>query len=334
MAIDYTWGSTHLKRNEIFSAQMKDLLQDELMASQWVNWISEIPGDSIRTELKINSVGDLPLDDWEESKELPDRRMDTGQFTFQINEFKGVRVPFTDHFFETSFQANEILSKTPVKMKRALDEYLETQILALGNTQTLNNKNTINSFHHRLVGSGDGTTAPTNSLTLQDFSYASLSMKKANVPMSNLIAIVDPVTAHNLNVKSNIVDVSNNPMWEGVVTSGLLDSTGMRFVRNIYGFDVYVSNYLPTNAADEATLTTYDGTAVGSTAGYVTNILMSVADSDIKPFMGAWGRTPKITSWRDEGLETEYHQLTASFGLKLYRPESLITVLTNPAGIA
>lgn len=326
--IDSTWGSTHLQRNEIFSAQLKEMLQDDLIAQQYVRWLSDIPSDSIRTELKINSIGELDVDDWAESVSLPDRRMDTGQFTFRINEFKGVKVPFTDHFFETSFQAGEVLSRTPVKMKEAMDRYLEGKIMELGNAQTLDDANVINSAKHRFVGAGDGTSLPTNQLTPEDFAYAKYALKKANVPMTGMVAVVSPESEFYLSTLSNLTDMSYNPRWEGIVETGLLDTTGIRFIRNIYGFDVYVSEYLAENEADEANLTTYDGTAVTSTEGYTTNMFFSIADDMVKPFVGAWGRTPRIVSWRDEDIETEYHQLTGSFGLGMYRPESLVSILT------
>jgi len=156
--IDSTWGSTHLQRAEIFSAQMKDMLRDELIAQQFVRNLSEIPSDSIATELKINSIGSLSVSDWSESTSMPSQRMDTGQFTFNIDEFIGNKVAFTDHFFETSFQANEVLAATPMEMKRALDEYRETAIFKLANDQTLNAANLINGAKHRFVGGGDGTT--------------------------------------------------------------------------------------------------------------------------------------------------------------------------------
>lgn len=328
--IDSTWGSTHLQRNEIFSAQMKEMLRDELVAQQYVRFLTDIPSDSIRTELKINSIGSLQVDDWAESVSLPNRRMDTGQFTFNIDEFKGLKVAFTDHFFETSFQANEVLSQTPFEMKRAHDEYVETAIMKLGNDQTNNDANLINTAKHRFVGGGDGTSLPTNALTLEDFSYAKFALQKANVPMTGLVCVVGPEQEHIINTLTNIVNVSNNPMWEGLITTGMMDSTGMRFIKNIYGFDVYVSNYLDKTTADEAALTTYDDTAVADTTGYQTNMFFSMASDMTKPFVGAWGRNPRMVSWRDEDIETEYHQLTSSFGFGLYRPESLVSVLTNP----
>lgn len=329
--IDYTWGKSHLVRNEIFSAQLKELLRDELVAQKYVRWLSDIPSDSIRTQLKINSIGTLEVDDWQESVSLPDRRMDTGQFLFNIDEFKGVKTAFTDHFFETSFQANEVLAQTPIEMKRAMDVYLETKIMELPNNQTSNSANTWNGAKHRFVGSGDGTSQPTNTLTPADFSYAKLALQKAHAPMTNLVCVIGPEQEHIFNTLTNLVNVSYNPMWEGIITSGLLDTTGMRFIRNIYGFDVYVSNYLANTSADEAALTTFDGTAVTSTSGYQSNMFFSMASDMTKPFVGAWGRNPRMTSWREEEIETEYHQLTASFGLGLYRPETLVTVLSNPS---
>lgn len=326
--IDFNWGSDHLKRNEIFSAQLKEMLLDELIAQQFVRWMTDIPSDSIRTELLINSIGELSVDDWAESVPMPDRRMDTGQFKFIIDEFKGVKTAFTDHFFETSFQANDVLARTPEKMKRAMDVYLETKIMELANEQTLNDANEINDTAHRLVASGDGTEFPTNGLTPTDFAFAKLALKKANAPMTGLIAVVGPETEFNINTMSNLVDVSFNPRWEGIIETGMLDNTGIRFIRNIYGFDVYVSEYLATTG-DEPALTTYDGTAVTSTEGYNANMFFTVADDDVKPFVGAWGRTPRIESWRQHDIETEYHQLTGSFGLGLYRPESLVTILSS-----
>lgn len=326
--IDSTWGSTHLQRNEIFSAQIKELLKDELIAQQYVRWLSDIPSDSIRTELKINSIGELAVDDWNESVSLPNRRMDTGQFTFKIDEFKGVKVPFTDHFFETSFQAGEVLARTPMEMKRAMDVYLETKIMELGNEQTLNDSNVINTAKHRFVGAGDGSAVPTNQLTPEDFAYAKYALKKANVPMTGMVAVVSPESEFYLSTLSNLTDISYNPRWEGIVETGLLDTTGIRFIRNIYGFDVYVSEYLAENDGDEDELTTYNGDSVASTDGYSTNMFFSIADDMVKPFVGAWGRTPRMVSWRDEDIETEYHQLTGSFGLGMYRPESLVSILT------
>jgi len=58
-------------------------------------------------------------------------------------------------------------------------------------------------------------------------------------------------------------------------------------------------------------------------------MFFTIAEDDAKPFIGAWRRSPSIKSWRDEDIETEYHQLSARFGLNLYRPESLVTIASS-----
>lgn len=317
--IDTAWGADHLKRNEVFSALIKEQFRDELFARSWVRMTSELPdGDN----LKINSIGELTIDQAAEQTSLPERRMDTGQFIFNIDEFVGVKVAFTDEFFEDDFMAPEVLSRTPREMMRAFDEYFETQVLRIANQtggQTLNNANIINDRRHRLTASGTSRR-----LSLQDFAYAKQALKKAKVPMQNLIAVVDPSVEFELDTTANIVDISYNPQWQGIVETGM--GTGTRFIRNIYGFDVYTSDFLDEYSAGEAALTDYAGNVVAPVAGDKMAVFFSAAGGDAMPFLGAFRREPTVRSWRDEDIRTEFHQLDSRFGLALYRPENLVTI--------
>lgn len=308
--MDSVWGSTHLERAEVWSQTLKEALQDDLYASRYVNWLTEFPdGDTF----KISSVGELPIDQMQESVPLPERRPDTGQFTFQITEFEGVKVPFTDKFREDDFLADKALAKMPERMRRALDQSVESKIFALQSQQTAGASNSINGQAHRYIASGTG-----NVMSVSDFARAKLSLQKANVPLSNLVAFVDATTAYEMETQTNLVNISNNPMWEGIVADGITDNTGMRFVKNIFGFDVWTSNYIDT--IESETLDTVDA------SGFAANVFFSAADSELLPFMGAWRRMPRIKSWRDDDKETEYYQLSARYGLKLYRPENLVVV--------
>jgi hypothetical protein len=107
-------------------------------------------------------------------------------------------------------------------------------------------------------------------------------------------------------------------MWEGIITSGI--ASGRRFVKNIYGFDVYTSNYLPKNQNETITLTTASG---------VANIFMSAASSDILPFVGAWRETPSVEYFRNVPFKRDEYYTTCRYGLKVYRPENLVVVLTD-----
>lgn len=312
------WGADHLERSQVWSTMIKKSLEDDLDAQKWVNWLTEFPDGA---QFNISSVGDFVIDEMQEGIPLASRRPDTGQFQFVINNSVGNKAAYTDEFMEDDFLAPQVVNATPVKMKRALDEYIETNILALQSEQAAGN-NTINGHHHRYAGGGDAS----GRIALQDFAYAKLSLKKSNVPQSNMIAIVDPSVGYQLETLTNLVNVSSNPQWEGIVASGM--TSGMRFIKNVYGFDVYESNYL---ADVSETITQKDASTSVTLTGGKANLFFSAADKEILPFMGAWRRMPSLESWRDHDKRTEYHQLTARFGTKLYRPENLITVLSNSA---
>jgi hypothetical protein len=320
-AMDSVWGSTHLERREVFSSQIKEMFEDQLFAQQWVRFINDF-GDG--DNFKVSSIGELPIDQMSESVSLPERRPDTGQFVFNINEFVGVKVPFTDRFLEDDFLAPAAIAALPRKMKRAFDEYFETQTLKLQRVQTADDNNDINTAKHRLVASGTGRT-----MTVQDFAYARYSFQKAKVPLTGMVCVADPAFEFNTNITSNLSDISFNPRWEGIIESGIGDSTGMRFIRNVYGFDVFVSDYLDVAETAEAALVDYNDTAVTHSVGDVANLFFPVSDQDALPFIGAWRRTPRVVSWRDDDVETEFHMLSARFGLNLWRPESLITMFSS-----
>ena len=122
---------------------------------------------------------------------------------------------------------------------------------------------------------------------------------------------------------TNITNISNNPHFEGLVTSGI--SNGMKFVKNIYGFDVFTSNYLAKCGANQSgTSETIDSVASGADAR--ANVFFS-ASQDVLPYMGAWRQMPRVESERNKDFQRDEYLTTARYGLKLYRPENFITIL-------
>ena len=320
MAIDSVWGATHMERNEIFNTQLKEVFLDQLFASQWVNFIGDfMDGDNY----KINSVGELTIDQKSEATSLPVRRPDSGQFLFNINEYVGVKTAFTDVFFEDDFMAPQVLSTTVDRMMRAFEEYLETRVLRLQREQTDDDENAINGVAHRFTANGT-----IRDLTIQDFAFARYSLEKANVPLSNQVCLIDPSQEFNANVFSQVTS-SDNPKWEGILESGFINGTGIRFVKNIYGFDVYVSNYLDSEAAVEGALDDYQGNVTATVVGDKASLFFSALDPMSLPFIGAWRRRPVVKSWRDEDKETEFHEMSSRFGLALFRPENLVVCMTG-----
>jgi hypothetical protein len=310
-----TGNSAVLTRSEIWSTQLKEVLQDELNAQGWVNWLSEFPdGD----QFTIPSIGESTVKDYVEDTEVSFDALDTGEFTFTITEYLSSGHYITEKARQDLFYSSQLEAKFLPSQARALAEKIETDVLALcaggaSGGQTANDTNSINGAEHRFIGSGTNET-----MAVADFAKALFALKKANVPQSNLVAIVDPSVEYEINTLTNIVNVSNNPRWEGIIESGI--GNGMTFVKNIFGFDVFVSNYLTTANENIGTPTTGAGKA---------NAFFSAASPDLLPFMGAMRQMPKVDGGYNYAKQREEYVTTARYGLKVYRPENLVCVLTD-----
>lgn len=300
-----------LKRAEVWSAELKEILRDELQGMKYVNWLDSFPdGDTF----KIPSLGDATINTYTEDAAVTYDPLDDAQFTFSITEYLSSANYLTRKAEQDVFYANQVLSQFVPLQERALMERLETDIMALQSGQTAGNANTINGAAHRMIGSGTS-----GAIAVADFAKALHSLKTGKVPQRNLVAIVDPSVEYEMNTLSQLTSVSNNPRWEGIVNSGI--ATGMSFVANVYGFDVYTSNYM----ADIASETIGATTVTGGKA----NMFFS-ADSTILPFVGAWRQMPTVdTEFNKDYQRTEF-VTTARYGLKLYRPENLVTVISKP----
>ena len=162
-------------------------------------------------------------------------------------------------------------------------------------------------------------------MAVDDFARANLSLNLANVSANNRVAIVDPSVAYTIETSTNLTSIQNNPMFEGIVSTGI--ATGMRFVRNVYGFDVYTSQRLATVSE---TLTLGDGTSSAARTNYKANLFFS-ADGAVTPFIGAWRQMPEVDTEYNKDFQRTEFVTTARYGVKLYRPENLVVVLSNPA---
>lgn len=302
----------HLIRSNLWTSQVKDVLETKLIGMNWVDWITDFPdGDT----LNIPSIGQMEVLDYVEGEAVRYTAMDTGNFTFSISKYKSSATYITNKMKQDSFYMSRLVSSFVPKEARAIGVAMETDYLAVGpNGQTASNVNSINGADHRWVGQGTNET-----IDPKDFAKARYALAKANVPDSNLIAIVDPSVAYKLETLTNIVNVSNNPRWEGVITSGL--ANGMRFIRNIYGFDVYESNLLKTNTASETI------SSVTAAAG-VNNLFFS-AEASILPIVGAVRQSPKVDSEYNKDLQREEYVTTCRYDFKLFRPENFVVVLTD-----
>jgi hypothetical protein len=328
-----TANTDSLIRSELWSAQLKDVLQDDLMANGYVRWLDNFPDG---TQLTIPSIGTLESNDYTEDKPVLYSALDTGEWNMTINQYIQSGTYITNKAKQDLFYSSELISQFVPKQARAIRERLEQDIFKEGQPKSGNpagyqvagNANLINGAAHRRVGSGTLNTKAV--LSVQDFAAARFALKKANVPDENLIAIVDPSTEYVLNTLTNLVNFSNNPRWEGIVESGI--GKNMTFVKNIFGFDVYVSNRLPVCGQNQSGASeTINSVASGANA--VTNLFFS-ASSDVLPYVGAWRQQPKVDGEYNKDFQREEYVTTARYGVKIFRPENLVTVLSDPSAVS
>ena len=303
----------HLIRSNLWSNQLKEVLEDELIAQRYVDWVSDFNDG---TTLNIPSIGQAEVLNYGEGQAVKYQAMDTGNFTLTVTDYKSSATYITNKMKQDSFYMDRLVSGFVPKMNRALMKTLEADILLVGpDGQTNNDPNTINGARHRQVGSGTNET-----IAVEDFAKARYALQKANVPMTDLVAIVDPSVEYTLNTLTNIVNVSNNPRWEGVVSTSM-NPTGMKFLYNIEGFDIYVSQNLEAHSAAETI------NSVTASSG-VSNIFFSAAQ-DVVPFIGVMRQAPKVDSEYNKDYQREEYVTTMRYGLKLYRPENLFTLVTD-----
>jgi len=313
----FSYGtSEHLIRSNLWSSQIKEVLLDELFGTKYVDMITDFPdGDT----LNIPSIGQAEVLDYDEGQTVRYTAMDTGNFTFTINKYKSSATYITNKMKQDSFYMSRLVSSFVPKQHRAIAKAMEVDIMALGNAgQTASDLNNINGANHRWVAAGTN-----NVVVPQDFAKAKYALQKANVPMTNLVAIVDPSVEYQLATTTNLVNLANNPRWEGIVRDGM--STGMKFVTNVYGFDVYVSQNLPRGITETVNSRTV------STNG-VANYFFS-ASQDVLPFVGSIRQPPKVDSEYNKDLQREEYVTTCRYGFKLFRPENLVTVLSDASQV-
>lgn len=306
-----TGTNAHLVRSQLWSNDLKQFFEDELMAQKYVKMITDFPDGDL---INIPSIGQAEVMDYVEGQPIKYSAMDTGNFQFSINRYKSSATFITNQMLQDSMYASRLVSEFVPKQARSLAKSMEIDILrTIPVGQTAANNNVINGGWHRWVASGTNET-----ITINDFIRANIALNLANVPATNRIAIVDVSVEAALASLSNLVTVQNNPMWEGIVRDGM--TTGMRFKMNIYGFDVYISQNLHRVGAETLNSRT-------TTQG-VANLFFSAA-ADALPIVGLVRQPPKVESEYNKDYQREEYVTTCRYGFSLFRPENAVVVLTD-----
>ena len=310
MALD-TSNNSHLVRTNVWANEVKDVLQEELMLDSHVRLITEFPdGDT----LNIPTLSEMTVRNYSEGAQVTLDDPTTGNFTLTIDKYyqSGFKIP--EKFRHDSFYVSVAESNFVQKLTRALLEQKESDIANLQSGQTSGNPNTIKGVDHRYVGTGTARV-----IALADVQKATLALDKAKVMRGNRRAFVDPEVTYQLQQISNVIqqDVygSNAHIREGM--------NGTAYVGRFAGFDLFESLFLDTSLTDAITATAPSAGSLTASAG-VANMFMGE-----EAFIGAMRAMPDMDAWYDNNTRSDVYHVTMRYGIKLYRPESLVVVITD-----
>lgn len=300
-----------LIRSELWQAQLEEILHENLTGVPFVRTLNFPDGSA----LTLPSIGTPVVRDLPEDTEITYDSIDTGEIQMTLNDPVVSANSVSKLLLEDSMWSGDLMSSIPQEHAQAIMERYETDVLSLANSQPggQNDQNLINGVAHRKVAGGTSEV-----MVPADFAYAGYVMKKSKLARTNMMAIVDPSVAYALETSTNLVNVSNNPRWEGIIETGI--ENNFRFVKNVYGFDIFESNLLPE--ANE----TIDG--VTTTAG-VANIFMTTGRENLLPFAVAWRRQPTLESEYCMDTQKEKIVTTARWGTGVFRAENLVVILSD-----
>lgn len=320
-----TGNTTAFIEAEQYSNFILQNLDDGLLPDSFTRDVSDF---DMGTTLNIKTVGAATLQEVSEEVPLTYNAIDTGTVTLQITDYIGDAWSISDVLRQDGNQIEALHALRGQESTRALQEYFETRFMFVANeAQATGDVNAVNGFAHRWVA-GIQTNDTENLMTQDDFRKMKLSFDKANVPQAGRIAIVDPVVEATLNALMTITQPYNfNPQYEGIVNEGF--AREHRFVRNIFGWDIYTSNRLPITAAETIDASGHGGYSIVSAAGNVANLFMCVAGDQQKPIMRAWRQNPTVETERNVKLKRDEYDVVARFGLGPQRVDTLGVILTS-----
>ena len=313
-----TTNTTAFIEQEIYSDFILRNLDDGLLGEQYYRNVADFgSGDT----LNIPTIGSVTIQEGTENEAFVYNPIDTGRVTLIIDDYVGDAWYVSDDTREDGTNIDALMAARSAESTRAIQENFETRFLATANAgQTNAAANLINGFAHR-IASAVATSGRENTFLTSHLVSMRLAFDKANVPMQGRVFIADPVVEATLN---NLVTITNDvtPFAESILRSGM--SAGMRFVGQLYGFDIILSNRLPTGSLGDGTTTVTNG---------VANIAMCVLDDQTKPVMAAWRRMPRVEGERNKDLRRDEFVVSARWGVGVQRVDTLGVIITDAAKI-
>jgi hypothetical protein len=325
MATQNTSNTRAFIESQQYSQFILENLHDGLLPEAFYRDVSDF---SHGETLNIKTVGTVTLQEVTEGAPIVYNAIDSGTVTLAMTDYVGDGWAITDKLRMDGNQVEALSAQRAMESTRAFQEYFETRQFAVLDAaqDKTGDVNLINGRPHRWVAGGAAATS--RNMTLDDFIAMKLAFDKANAPQAGRIAIVDPIVEASLNSITNLVNVSNNPMFEGMVTEGF--ARDHKFIRNIFGWDIWTSNRLPILTATEGLdASTYGLANDTAEIGDVVNQFMCVASDQTKAGMVAWRQKPAVEGERNKDEAQDEFVTRGYLGLGAQRVDTLGCIITS-----
>jgi len=200
-------------------------------------------------------------------------------------------------------------------------EDMQQDVFTVANaSHTANDPNAIGAYSRRLSLDVGSTNADRWSEFLDTLGYIKEAFDTANVPEENRLLFVPPRIERIITANTTIVADQNHD-FSGIVNTGLARKN--RYLRNINGISILVSNLLPSTAA-ESTLVDVNGDAIDTDAECMIAVVAGLGTDST--MMGSVRQAPTPEFFRNTTGKRDEWSATARWGHGVYHAESLFTI--------
>lgn len=309
---------------ETWKDEIKEVLDTALILRNEVMWLDSDFGKGTGDILHIPTMSQMTARDYTEGNQITLEDPTSNEFQLTINKYKQVGIQITEKFKDDSMYVSNLLNKYRRETVRTLMRALDSDIANLEDSQTNNDPNTIGNADHRFV-----SVATDNLGGVEDFQLAHLGLQDSDAYDGNANAIISPFFHFRLQQIGNLLgqDVYGaNRILKDTGEVGKVQTAAnaaRTLVGSIAGFNTHVSNVLDY-AVGETITAASSGFSTGTVSSADANMFLGT-----DPFVGAMRTTPRIKEWTDNNTLSDVIHATFRYGLKLYRPESLMVCLTD-----
>lgn len=315
-----TTNQSPLIKAQVYSSIMLEQLVAGFLPDNLYRDVSDF-GDG--TTLYVPVMGESVIRDYVEDGDVQLDAIDSGQVTLTISNYVSGGTYVTDKLKDDGYKAAELEASIPGLHLRLIKERWETDFLNAGQAaQTVADPNNINGFNHRWVASSGATNGV---LTLDDLLYLKLAFDEANAPEEGRVLIVPPIAEASINKQVAGQAYSYNPQFQGIFESGLAKMG--RFMRSMFGFDIYVSTRCPSKTTSE-TINGFAGNDTLATSRICSAYV--IGDDMATPIMGAWRRMPTTEGFRNTNRKRDEYTTTARWGFGAQRLDTFASILVSP----